>query len=164
MNPKSLEVKHKAIDFLEKWDGILFNLSELPGAIDGTINLCIEEGGIHLGEINGEVISLSGYTFGEPSKQFSNRNLGYVYLILIDQEFQKKLSKNINAFKDAYNQLLFTFLEYNHKEARFKAYKNNIYNNKLYAKIADPIAIEKNTGGIESVLYSTLIHPSKFIQ
>jgi len=76
-NPEALS---KASSFLEDYDGTLYDVSSFPGGVDGTIKMLKEKGNILVAVNNDSVLGVVGYTFGEPSKDFLNTGIAYVYI------------------------------------------------------------------------------------
>jgi len=149
--------RNQCIDVLGRWnDEIDPPIARFPRGIEGTVDMFLEEGGIVIGGPMGNEKGISGYVLGEPSNNFSDKSIGYIYLMIIPKKFRTGRT---------FYQLGMTTLEEIEKsdvtEVRFKAYKTHDYNNKLYGKIAKLVGDEPNSQGIVSSLYSSEISDIK---
>ena len=142
--------RSEAIEFLRKMDREFSPpISEFPKGLEGTVDSFLQRGKILIAEQQTELVGLVGYLLGEPSKNYSNPSVGYIYLAVLHPEYRnrpiivKELSRRITTEMDIDGV----------KEVRFKAYLNDNYVNKLYLKLAKPIGKELNTQGVLSTLY-----------
>lgn len=146
----SKQDRREAIEFLGDMDReISPPISEFPGGLEGTVDSFLERGKILIAERQTEPIGLVGYLLGEPSQNYSNPSIGYIYLAVVHPEYRnkptivKELLRRITAEMDSDGV----------REVRFKAFKDNNYTNELYSKLAKPIGEEHNTQGKLCVLY-----------
>ncbi len=149
--------RNQCINALRKWNNEIDPpIERFPRGIEGTIDMFLKEGGIIIGGSEGEEKGISGYVLGEPSDNFSDKSIGYIYLMIIPKEF-----RNGRTFYQLGKATIEGIEKSNVAEVRFKSYKTHNYNNRLYEKLATPIGEELNSQGITSVLYSTRISDLK---
>jgi hypothetical protein len=143
---------NKISNFLHKNDSEFFApVSELPWWIQWTINICLEKGKIIIAEKAEEIIGLLGITYGEPSKDFINIDIWYIYIIIIDKNNRKQKWLSLKLLKKLIEELKNKWIE----KIRFKTDINSEYNNKLYKKVANIIWVEENNAWIICNLYET---------
>jgi hypothetical protein len=146
-----------AMSLFFRWnDETIPRLSECPGGIAGVTDMLYSEGGILIAE-NDEYGGIGGYTFGEPRKNFKNKDLAYIYALIIDRKYRGAIFRNfLKTFSDV-------LAESGVEEVRFKGTVGERVNH-LYEKIATPLRVEPNDAGGKSVLYSMNIKDiSKYI-
>jgi len=129
-------------------------LTSLPGGIEGLIDLSEINGGILYSKEENNIIGVSQYTFGEPSKNYENKDVGYFYLTVIDPNFRGDFKRSLNLFR----KYVEIFDETNCNFIKWKSYKeNNDYVNRLYNKFADIVDESVNTQGIVSYSWETTV-------
>lgn len=142
--------KDKVIAFLKKNDKELaVPVSQFPWWIEGTVNLFFQKGKIIVWEKQDEIIWLLWITFWEPSKNYENVEIWYLYLLLINKASRWKKDIVVWFFK----KLLEEMRDKGIKTIRFKADATVSYNNRLYSKFANTIWCQKNTQWIDCNLY-----------
>jgi ribosomal protein S18 acetylase RimI-like enzyme len=124
-------------------------ISSMPGGIAGTVSLCLERGGMFAWE-DEAIRAFCGYTLGEPSADFSNKDIAYVYFIVIAPEYRRRVDVVGSCFR--------AFARYlpplGAVELRFKVVLENAYALRLYQKFALPLRDELNAQGVPSRLFT----------
>lgn len=156
--------KEKIIGFLEKNDNELPTpISEFPLGIEWTANLFSEKWKIIIAEIWEEIVWLLWLTFWEPSKNYENPEIGYIYLTIFNEKDRRKKNMIIWLFKKLLEEMENRWI----KTIRFKADTTVEYNNNLYRKFAKLVCLQKNTQWIDCNLYETdvdQLYKSLFIE
>ena len=156
MRWRKLDTQEKdlAIKLFNRWDSETSpRISECSGGITGTVEQLYNHGGILVAE-GRDYCGLGAYCFGEPTKNFENKETCYIYDLVIDKE-----SRGV-AIKGFAKTLLEEMISNEASELKFKGEIGNPVN-RLLIKIGEPLAIEKNAAGTYSILYSTDINQLK---
>ena len=142
--------KEKIIDFLTKNDKELaVPISSFPWWIKETVHLLSEKGKIIIAEKWEEILWLLWITFGEPSKNYENQDIWYLYLLLLDTKSRRKRGIILWVFQKILEEMKSRWIQ----TIRFKADTNVIYNNNLYKKFAKIIDTQNNTQWVPCNLY-----------
>lgn len=146
--------KAKIIKFLIQNDNELaVPISQYPWGIEWTVKLFSEKGKILIAEKENEIIWLLGITFWEPSKNYENPEIWYLYLLLFEKQNRNKRDVVVGFFK----KLIEEMKENGIHTIRFKADVHVKYTNQIYSKFAKCIWSQKNTQWIECNLYEANI-------
>lgn len=149
-------------DFLlENNDSIDVPISTFPWWISGTIKLLQENWKIStIKKSKDKIVGLLWVTFWEPKENYKNKNIWYVYLMILADEFQNKRSTTISTLQEIADIFLSEWIE----NIRFKTFQKNLKLNQLYDKLWKRIWIEKNTQWVKCNVFQTNIHSmrSKF--
>lgn len=144
------EDKDKIISFLTKNDNELaVPVSRFPWWIEWTVQLLSEKGKILIAEHKEDIIWLLLMTFWEPSKNYENQEIWYLYLLMIETNNRRKKWIIIWFFQKVLEEMKTKWI----KKIRFKADATVDYNNNLYKKIAKVLYKQQNTQWIDCNLY-----------
>jgi len=133
-------------------------LTSLPGGIEGLLNLAEKNGGFLYTKEDNKIIGISQYTYGEPSKNYKNKEIGYLYLTVINPNNRRDGRRSLNLFK----KYIEVFEESNSEKIKWKSYKeNNQYVNRLYSKFATITKESINTQNIVSYEWTTTVDKLK---
>lgn len=144
----------KISEFLKENDNELaVPVSQYPWGIEWTINLFSEKWKIIIAEKWEEIVWLLGITFWEPSKNYENPEIEYLYLLLFEKHSRWKRAMIAGFFQKLIEEMKKRWV----KKIRFKADANVEYTNRLYSKFAKLIWCEKNTQWIDCNLYEAEI-------
>ena len=146
---ESSQNREGLIEFLDKWkDETDPSVSLLPGGVEGTVDMLIDKGEVVVGLDNEQVVSLCGYTFGEPDNNFDNTSIGYVYVAITDPKCRGKF------FREGFREVVNRMKSKRISEMRFKANSKDDRMNNFYRKFAEDKGLCLNSGGFPSRLYS----------
>jgi hypothetical protein len=150
--------RKKITNFLKINDNeIAVPVSQLPWGIEWTINLISEKWKIIISEKWNEIIWILLMTFWEPSKNFTNIEIGYLYLAIFNKD--NRWSKEMLSW--VFQKIIEETSKKWIKIIRFKADAAEKNTNKLYSKFANLIWHEKNTQWIECNLYEVEVDKLK---
>ncbi|MBT3405317.1 GNAT family N-acetyltransferase [archaeon] len=142
--------RNEVIGFLTEMDReISPPVSTFPGGLGGVVDLFLKKGKILIAEYKTKPVGLLGYCLGEPSTDYCDSSVGYIYLTILHPEYRGKPSISKELLKRVTKEMEIDGV----KEVRFKAYKDNEYTTELYSKLAKPVREELNTQGKLCVLY-----------
>lgn len=118
-------------------------LSSFPQGIKGIIDLGYEKGVLMLGKVEGVVVGFATYTIGDPINNFKEKDLGYLYLLVIAPKFRRN-----PAFARSFLKRFTLHMDWEGLTTiKFKAHKKEAYLNNLYSKIANIEKGELNAQG-----------------
>ena len=115
-------------------------------------DLLFEKGGVIGGYNDQGMVGMFGYFFGEPGRDYANKEVGFVYIAGL-----AKSVRRTGVFPGAVLFLAQALNTFGVRELRCHAAKNDIYTNRLYAKLGKPIGTEKNRRGDTCILYANAI-------
>ena len=121
-------------------------------AVEEITELLFEKGGVIGGYQAAEMVGLFGYLLGEPSRDFTNKDVGFIYVAGL-----AKPVRGTGVFRHGARSLLITLKALGVRELRCHAAEDNPFTNRLYARFGQPIAKEKNRRGINCILYANTI-------
>lgn len=147
--------KDRIVKFLKNNDNELPTpISEFPLGIEWTANLFSEKWKIIIAEVWEEIVGLLWITFWEPSKNYENLEIGYIYLAIFDNKNRRKKAMIIWLFKELLELMQKKWI----KTIKFKADVTVEYNNNLYKKFARFVWSQKNTQGIDCNIYQADVY------
>ena len=120
--------------------------------IDNVVERTFKRGGAIAAYQDKSMVGMLGYLHGEPSLNFANREVGYMYLTALAPRV--RLTR---VFPDG---LLFTMQimqDIGIEQVRFHALKTNPYTNRLYERFARCIGEEENLRGYVCNLYAASV-------
>lgn len=112
-------------------------------------DLLFEKGGVIGGYRDDEMVGMFGYFFGEPGRDYANKDTGFVYIAGL-----AKAVRRAGVFPNAVRFLAETMAQLGIRELRCHAAENDAYTNRLYGRLGQPIGTEKNRRGDTCILYA----------
>jgi len=132
--------------------GILSN-SVTPDSIEvrmRCIDSCINHGGILIGTRSQEPVLFLGYTMGQPSKNFKDKETFYLYLLLI-----AKQARGSGVFLDSLSLIEEEVKTRQPSKIAWKSHVGNDYNLGLYRKLGNLRGIAFNAFGTNSYIFES---------
>jgi len=125
----SSERDHEAmVDFVyELRDDLQINDRAVAEQI---VQLVANHGGAFIGTLNGRVISCMGYFFGDPANDFAQKDLCFIYVAGITEEYRCS-----RVFLDAYRFAMSELSQFEFREVRCQAGMDNPYTNRIYSRL-----------------------------
>lgn len=114
--------------------------------------LLFEKGGVIVGYKNDQVIGVLGYFLGEPSRNYANKEVGFIYFTAI-----AKVHRMTRFFSQGLRFTMELFQEMGLQTVRFHAGEDDRYTNRLYSHFAKPVGKELNRRGHHCILYENTI-------
>jgi hypothetical protein len=130
-------------------DEFMVPASQFPWWIEWVVSLFSEKGKIIIAEKWEEIIGLLWITFGEPSKNYENKEIGYLYLLLVEEKYRRRRENALGFFQKMLEEMNVKWV----KTIRFKTFVEEDYLNTLYRKFARCIWVAKNTQWRDCNLY-----------
>ncbi|MEM7028877.1 MAG: hypothetical protein AAF629_04745 [Chloroflexota bacterium] len=121
-------------------------------AIEQTTELLFQEGGTIAGYQQGELVGILGYLLGEPSQNYINKDVGYIFVTAL-----LPAVRLTRLFREGLAFTMHTLQDLGIQQVRFHAAKTDRYTNRLYAHFAQCIGEEVNRRGIPCNLYAASI-------
>lgn len=115
-------------------------------------DLLFDKGGVIGGYRGDEMVGMFGYFLGEPSRDYANKAVGFIYIAGLAKPICRT-----GAFRDGSHFLAATLKSRGVRELRCHAAAGDPYTNRLYAYFGQPIAKEKNRRGDTCILYANSI-------
>lgn len=145
--PLSSEV----VAFFMAMDNIFDPPYSVGMGVENTLQHIARKGGVLVCREQHQIVGLMCYTLGEPAKDYQNKEVLYIFLVVVDPAFRHKLSMSKGLL-----QVLRLLLENGpFNELRFKARENDVSLNRLYQKIARILYQEDNVKGVPCHVYAT---------
>jgi hypothetical protein len=120
--------------------------------IDEIIDLLFEKGGIFAGYQAETVVGMFGYFLGEPSRDYQNKDVGFIYIAGLAKRVRKTM-----AFRSGVQFTIETLRALNVREIRCHAALDDAYANGLYSRLGRPIGTDINRRGDTCILYASTI-------
>ena len=137
-------------------DFLLSVKDDFPGfdrqAVEDITRLLFDKGGVLAGFKRGQLIALLGYFLGEPARNYSNEEVGFLYLAA--------LAKSVRMTHVAYQGLRFTIQSLQAmgvREVRFHALLTDRYTNRMYARFARQLGEAESLRGDPTILYGASV-------
>ncbi len=115
-------------------------------------DLLFEKGGVIGGYRDGAMVGMFGYFFGEPSRDYANKDTGFIYIAGL-----AKSVRRAGVFPRGVRFLVETLNSFGVYELRCHAAENDAYTNRLYSRLGQPIGTEKNRRGDTCILYTNRV-------
>ena len=114
--------------------------------------LLFAKGGVVSGYVNDTMVGTFDYFLGEPSHDFANKEVGFIYIAGIANAYRRA-----GVFRNGLHFLATTLQHYGVTEMRCHARKDDAYTNGLYARLGPAIGTEKNRRGDTCILYANSV-------
>lgn len=137
-------------DFLHSICDELY-FSERKFAVEIT-SLLFTHGGVIVGTVNNEIVSVVGYFLGDPARHYANKEIGFIYVAGLAKPY-----RGTAAFRTGLRFLMETFKTLGLQEIRLHALEQDDRLNSLYSRFAGPIRKEVNRRGFPCVLYGNRV-------
>ena len=129
-----------------------FHFSERE-TVDEITGLLFEHGGVISGYgVDGNIVGAVGYFFGEPSKDYANKDVGFIYLAGLDRSV-----RHSDAFGQGWRYLVEAMDGYGVHELRWHVREDDAANIALYDQLGQHICPEVNRRGYSCNLYGTTV-------
>ncbi len=113
------------------------------------VRLLAAKGGALAGFADGSIVALVGYFKGDPSRQYEDEDVCFIYVSGIAQNY--RLTR---VFLDGYRALMQELASSGFTEIRCQASKENPYTNRLYSRLFRPDGETINRRGFPVNQYS----------
>lgn len=116
------------------------------------VQLIFEKGGAIVGYHDDELVAMVGYFIGEPSREYANKEVGFIYIA--------GLAKSHRLSRAMWSGLGFTFRhlqELGVQEFRCHAREGDPYTNRLYSHFANRLGEDVSLRGDPTILYGNTI-------
>ncbi len=115
-------------------------------------SLLFTHGGAIVGTVNDEIVVVGGYFLGEPASNFTNKEVGFIYVAGIAKSY-----RGTAVFRNGLYFMIKTFQSWGITEIRMHALETDRRLNSLYGSFAKVIRKEKNRRGLSCVLYGNTL-------
>ncbi|MEM7132526.1 MAG: hypothetical protein AAF702_39855 [Chloroflexota bacterium] len=130
-------------------DDLFFTERETVEEITQTL---FQEGGILVGTQYDEMVALLGYVYGNPAKDYQNKDVGFLYVVGLAESVRRT-----RIMLEGLHFVVRTFLARGTKTFRFHALETDKNINRMYSLLARPIGKERNRRGYPCNLYEATI-------
>ena len=138
------------IDFLYSLKDELYFTKR--AAAEEITSLLFAHGGAMVGTVDDQIVVVGGYFLGEPSRNFANKEVGFVYVAGIARPY-----RGTAAFRTGLRFMIETFQSWGLTEIRMHALESDLRLNSLYGSFARVMRKEKNRRGLPCVLYGNTL-------
>lgn len=118
----------------------------------GITELLFLRGCVFGGTVNEAVVAMIGVLYGEPARDYVNKEVGFVYVAGLAQRY-----RGTAAFRTGLRFVLEQFQQAGMTEIRFHALEKDRRLNALYSSFTQPIGREMNPRGLPCVLYGSSV-------
>ena len=120
--------------------------------IEEITQLLFDKGGALAGYRDDKMIALLGYFWGEPSKDYRNKDVCFVYIIGLTKSLRRT-----RIVHEGLRYMIETFRSKGIHNLRFQAAETDQYMNRLYSLIAKPLGKEIHRRGFPCILYEATV-------
>ena len=138
----------------EVWRFLLLHEREFgPPPAEYIQKVLVDHGGVLAARQDNELVGVLGYTYGEPSAAFVNKDIFYIYYLLIANAHRN----SVQGIKSLLRALISILYSAHALEIRFKAIASNQRANRFYGRIGKRLYEESNDAGEVCNLYATTL-------